>query len=79
MVSTVLVYTFVHRNLHNSENKHGSFDCESGQDLDISSLTINILDDGQNGRHRGLRPGLMRRGPPAGRSRAQSGGVPIYR
>jgi hypothetical protein len=47
VVCAVLVRIWVYRNVHDPKNKHGRFDRENGQDLDVLSLMMNILGDGQ--------------------------------
>jgi hypothetical protein len=47
VVSAVLVHLRVYANLHDPKNKHGRFDSGNGQDLEYTSLTINILGSGQ--------------------------------
>jgi hypothetical protein len=37
----------MHRNVHDPKNKHGRLDRENGQNLDVSSLTVNISGDRQ--------------------------------
>jgi len=46
VVDTVLVYMRIHRNFHDSKNKHGRFDYKNGQYLKTLSLTVNSLKSG---------------------------------
>lgn len=47
VVCAVLIRMWVHRNVHDPKNKHGRLDRENGQVLDVLSLMMNILGDGQ--------------------------------
>ena len=72
MVGTVLVYTRVHDNLHDSKNKHGHFNRGDGQYLEYSVIDSQYYMNWANERLRVLRPELVRTGPPAGRSLTRS-------